>query len=471
MWLIPSGLNHTTNPVTEPFKQQLKIKNMKKFTLLLFSVIVMINAAAQQINIKQKVTNENKTAPGDIIGNSFLNSFKQRNSVPFLFTSGFENLKSSASKIKLDSVTVTRTYDKTKNVKYFVREYKYNEEQKLSEIVEREKAPKNNEWFWLVTSKTNFKYNDAGLISNIITYISSNENSLALVELKYSYNTYGKIDSINVFLSEYQNWQQILKCQFYYNEFDKLERAELYEDWYNMGTPWAYSYHTYKYDIEGHITQYRVTGIYDILTEYKWDSSGNLVSATDNDYGWNTIGHTNYWYDKDGDRIKITCNLYWKNQVEEYTYTNVDASEILNYDYYTLSVGSLVDPVVYSPKKQISMIQSWKENGGEWSYSEKSVFFYSPINLKGEIFTSLKGINQSEICVYPNPVTDQITFAWNQNFNKLNLKLFQVTGACVMDREISSGENIPVSNLQNGMYLYKLLDDSQFVKSGKLLIE
>jgi len=29
---------------------------MKKFTLLLFAVIVMINAAAQQINIRQKVT-------------------------------------------------------------------------------------------------------------------------------------------------------------------------------------------------------------------------------------------------------------------------------------------------------------------------------------------------------------------------------------------------------------------------------
>jgi len=28
---------------------------MKKFTLLLFAVIVMINAAAQQINIRQKV--------------------------------------------------------------------------------------------------------------------------------------------------------------------------------------------------------------------------------------------------------------------------------------------------------------------------------------------------------------------------------------------------------------------------------
>jgi hypothetical protein len=40
-----------------------------------------------------------------------------------------------------------------------------------------------------------------------------------------------------------------------------------------------------------------------------------------------------------------------------------------------------------------------------------------------------------------------------------------------MDREISSQENIPVKDLQNGIYLYKLSNINQVVKSGKLVIQ
>lgn len=74
-----------------------------------------------------------------------------------------------------------------------------------------------------------------------------------------------------------------------------------------------------------------------------------------------------------------------------------------------------------------------------------------------------------EIC--PNPATDAVTFSWNNKYNHLNLKIYKINGTCVMDREISSQENVSVKNLQKGMYLYKLLDDSQVVKSGKLIIE
>jgi hypothetical protein len=80
-------------------------------------------------------------------------------------------------------------------------------------------------------------------------------------------------------------------------------------------------------------------------------------------------------------------------------------------------------------------------------------------------------LNIDDFKVYPNPATDKITFTWNQNYNRLNLKLFQVTGTCVMDREISSQENIPVKDLQNGIYLYKLSNINQVVKSGKLVIQ
>jgi hypothetical protein len=40
-----------------------------------------------------------------------------------------------------------------------------------------------------------------------------------------------------------------------------------------------------------------------------------------------------------------------------------------------------------------------------------------------------------------------------------------------MDREISSKENISVKSLPKGMYLYKLSNGNQVIKTGKLVIE
>ena len=46
----------------------------------------------------------------------------------------------------------------------------------------------------------------------------------------------------------------------------------------------------------------------------------------------------------------------------------------------------------------------------------------------------------SELEIYSNLPTKQVTFAWNNNFEKLNLKIYKVTGACAIEKEINSNE-------------------------------
>jgi hypothetical protein len=123
------------------------------------------------------------------------------------------------------------------------------------------------------------------------------------------------------------------------------------------------------------------------------------------------------------------------------------------------------NPVEFKSTKLISKIAHY--NGT--TFIGNTEYYYSPVTKGGT--TGVDKLNIADFKVYPNPASDQITFSWNSNYNRLNLKIFQVTGACVMDREISSGENIPIKNLQNGIYLYKLSNGNQVVKSGKLIIE
>jgi uncharacterized protein YceK len=112
----------------------------------------------------------------------------------------------------------------------------------------------------------------------------------------------------------------------------------------------------------------------------------------------------------------------------------------------------------------------------EWNKS----FEYNPYTLitKSEFIPVRVGIttnNESvpldaEWEVYPNPATNQVTFTWNNYFEKLNLKIYQVTGACVSEKEINSNETVSLGNIPKGMYLYQLADKKQILKTGKLVI-
>jgi hypothetical protein len=354
-----------------------------------------------------------------------------------------------------------------------MKEYKYNEQNKLSEIVEKEKDIENIERHWVINRKTNFKYNDTGNLveATVNSYDKTGITIVYSVKYYYSYNENGELYNLIASDFENQEWKPLINCSFLYNNQRKLIKADLFEAWYGLYETPLPSVHNYKYSENGYIQEYSVTGAYDIFIKYNWNSSGNLVNESWNDYGWHQNDIIKYEYNSVGDLTKRLSSLYYENQTEEYFYNDVDASEITNYSFFTLDVGSLINPIVISPKKQISSIKSWKENGGEWSFSENSVFFYSPINLKGEIFTSLKDINQSEICVYPNPATDKITFTWNKNSDRLNLKLFQVTGSCVFDRDISLNETITLEKLPKGIYFYQLIEKQHVLKAGKLIIQ
>lgn len=76
-----------------------------------------------------------------------------------------------------------------------------------------------------------------------------------------------------------------------------------------------------------------------------------------------------------------------------------------------------------------------------------------------------------DIQVFPNPAINQVTFTWETGYNQLNLKIFQLTGACVTDKVIKSNETVHLGKIPKGIYLYELLDKKQILKTGKIIIQ
>jgi hypothetical protein len=80
----------------------------------------------------------------------------------------------------------------------------------------------------------------------------------------------------------------------------------------------------------------------------------------------------------------------------------------------------------------------------------------------------------SAIQVYPNPASDKIKVTFKgESQAQYELKIYDFTGRLrqVNNLNAPSGEcEIKVSNLEYGVYLYKIIENNHLIKSGKLAI-
>lgn len=81
-----------------------------------------------------------------------------------------------------------------------------------------------------------------------------------------------------------------------------------------------------------------------------------------------------------------------------------------------------------------------------------------------------KIVDQTEIMVYPNPVTNKVTIELGSSFQKQNLiKLYDLNGNLVKEiNNFSTKQQIDLSDLSSGFYFLQVIDDSK-VASKKLI--
>ncbi|HSO85274.1 MAG TPA: T9SS type A sorting domain-containing protein, partial [Draconibacterium sp.] len=69
----------------------------------------------------------------------------------------------------------------------------------------------------------------------------------------------------------------------------------------------------------------------------------------------------------------------------------------------------------------------------------------------------------------PNPASESVKFSWKGNNDALSLEIYQITGTKVIDQIVFSNRAVSIAHLENGVYLYKLLNGQQNLKTGKLI--
>lgn len=436
---------------------------MKKFTALLFALGLLINAGlAQRINPMLNATVNNQNAQEPIPGYKMADPLNRINFSFAYFNSPEKRLKSAAT-IKLDSVVISAPNSGLNSWKAFGKQvFSYDSQNRLVKIEASDGITSS------FPEIAEFIYNETGLVESVKFWFKLDGLYEMLAYNDFVYDDTGKLSQATSYFRDYDKWSIFYRLTYSYNEAGKPADLLMEDGWIKEGIM-VPSYHHLTYNFNGQLINYRATHLYEYEIKYEWDAKGNLTKETFEDFAWNVKKYSLYFYDSVGNRIRVErygnyiyVNNWSLHDADKYYYSDLSYNELVDLHFSLLMTSNEPDLVGYCPK---NLISSCLKNDKKYEY------FYSQVIYDPRSVTEINERQKPEFSVYPNPATDHVTFTWKASHDQLNLKVFGLTGTCVIDKYIQPNKPVKLDRLTSGIYLYKLADEQNTLKSGKLVIQ
>ena len=481
---------------------------MKNFTFLVSFLLFVSLATGQSI---QNLEGKAQKLRESHARYSEMKALAKRHPVSGLFKTD-AGLKNAVAMQKLDSI-IYQDYDSEAEawINYYKDIFLYNEELKNTEYIEQEMNETSG--IWEDYSRAIYHYNENGLVNEVLMHgIDDDTGEMTLQDriLAY-YDNEGRPDSTVYYSTEDQStWIREMKEEVTYNEAGQLIQTDWISWEEDEGTiKISILRFTYTYNTQGQLSASALIMIVENVEfplteiEYFYDSSGNRTASEYSSLNWETFElektfRYEFEYNTSGN-VSVQTNFSWNKEQEdwdattktEYEYNSINDVSVettYNWDegqedwvaawkdetvYSELNLSEVVIPYIYqymnvddefvTLHKAISEEISYQMQNNEWSYNYKNIYYYS----KGGS-TSAEKVLKTQVSVYPNPFTNKITFTWS-GLHQLSLEVYTITGTKVIERLITSGVEVPVSGLNNGIYLFRLMNENQTIHSGKLV--
>lgn len=447
---------------------------MKLNTLLAFALIILTNAGLSQQMVTGPKVPGNDTSMGDLIDGQKMTGFRQSLQFPLGFLTKHNSFLKSTPTVKLDSILIHSYQAGTDRWVITNKQiFRYDTDYRLTEI-----AATSGIYSGSTKPETaRFRYNPAGLVESVNIFNPAVSEAADLYRFSYTYDDTGRLLTAYSYYPENGDWFINVGKKYKYDDAGNVSEIFSEENWWIYWT----SLHKYSYNTSGKLFLY-VNDFYSILTTYKWNTNGNLEEL--HYTSWYQDRDQTYQYDADGIRTKATkiySTRQWNGNEytlqdkssETYTYSDINSNTLVAFDLSLLDLGNELDAVKYIPEKLVSAIDYYQEySNGSANVSPylKAEYFYSPVMGAYGKTTGADADLSNAFSVYPNPATGQVRFSWNDGHGLLQLSIYQLTGACLLTREISANEPVSLDRLSKGVYIYKLSDGSKCLQTGKLVI-
>lgn len=307
---------------------------------------------------------------------------------------------------------------------------------------------------WLVGAQFDMTYDDGGMLLTELWYFWDEDSAKLVLTYKdeYLYES-GILNTWNEYLWEEGDWGLIFRTFYYYSPEGNL--IEEFTQGLTSNEEWIdYSRFLYTYDEDDNLIMEEVwdfdwsTNVMVLLWQYHyvWDADGNMTEQVDKSWVEGVKKGTNVWentlksewtFNKDFTLDDLYVP-YWFQDIESLTFLNMPISET---GYFYANEA--------------------------WVLDFKQTAYYSD-------FDGSTGINELEefrVSVFPVPASENLTFSWEDQFTRLNLELYDLTGKRVISRSVDNNEAIGMGQLSGGLYLYKLSNGKALIHSGKISIK
>jgi len=305
---------------------------------------------------------------------------------------------------------------------------------------------------WVYTSKEVYAYDQKGNLTTDQFYSYLSGSFSPSHKSEYTYTEFDKI-SKNIYYDSdgAGGWSPVYKLDYFYDS-NRNDTTELTSTWnidiLNWDNSSVKNSTNYTYTQNGIVTG-------KVSTYYFFDTSINL---------WTILNKTEYVYDNNGNETAessyhwdyLTNSLVGDTKFEfQYDY-NYSLNDVLYSDFF-----KLLD-IQYGNK--LGSYKIYTSSGSDWIENGNVNLYYSAV----EIRTATKNVLSEKINIYPNPFIS--TFQLKGIEGSYTLSLMNVSGKVMLTKQATGNENISVSALPKGLYIFKVISNDRTF-TGKIAKE
>ena len=254
-------------------------------------------------------------------------------------------------------------------------------------------------------------------------------------------------------------------------------------DWNESTTSWDSAFMVVdSYDVNNYLTE-SIEYVWNDVNEewtnawkYEYNNDSHGIVAMETEYIWldyieswdenRTIDYVN---DSNGNPIVEQIATYYNGTggllyYTKYTYTYDDSFVLADLLLPPLSwfVPDYSEQIVNKPLDFLN--EDFDRELLQWYKYAKAIYHYDV----DEASSIVEVEREAPIEVYPNPVSDFLSFRISAYRGELSFKLYDMTGRRVMSTKVGMGETVNMEQISRGVYLYQIAVEGK-IKRGKLI--
>jgi hypothetical protein len=388
-----------------------------------------------------------------------------------------KNYDGSLSKGQVLDSTITDSWDGSQWVSSGRTKYSYTVNSLTTTRIAY-KRDASTGFNWVNTDKTETTVNGSGKTTLYIDYDWSGSAWVGSFKMEYTFDGNGNMTSNSTYMwnTTTSQWDGVSKTVWTF--IGGIATLSTGYDW--SGGAW----------VTANKTEYTYSG--GILTQ---DITSNWTGGV-----WVTAKKTNYTFS--GGKLTLVIISNWTGSAwvnfskSEYTF-DVDGNQTLSitstWSGSAWVNSSKTENTYISGKLTMNSVSNW--SGSQWAGILKNEYTYGTSNgLNYEVTISyfwvinqwvsmgrstswysggssdISNLSKKNIKIYPNPAKEFIVVDLANISESAIAEIFDIQGKKVLEQRLSDNQQISVSGLRKGLYIYKLYNNG-IIYTGKLLIE